>query len=104
MSIIISMGSFTLEWNLSKSGEILGWLLLHIKAKFQNKTKTKPRKIFATSSSLFFCQVRCIIKKQTQGPASNCVITNFSCEKSMIFHTSRKYVHCAIKANLKTKT
>ena len=70
MSIIKCMNSFILDCNLSKSAKILGWLPLHIKTKFQNKTKTKPRKIFATSCRHFslakFCQVRYIIKKQTR--------------------------------------
>ena len=64
------MGSFSLDWNLSKSAKILGWLPFHMKTDFQNKPKTKPRKIFATLFCLFsltkFCQVSYIIKKQTR--------------------------------------
>ena len=37
-----------------------------------------------------------------QRHVSNCVITIFSYEKSIIFLTSRKYVHCKIKLSLKT--
>ena len=66
MSIIMCMRSFTLDWNLSKSALILGWLSLYIKTRFQNKT-TKRHKIFTTSCHRFslakFCQVRYIIKK-----------------------------------------
>ena len=62
--------SFTLDWNLSKSAQILGWLTLHTKTKFQSKTKTKWRKIFVTSclecSLGKFFQVRYIINKQTR--------------------------------------
>ena len=68
ISIIMCIGFFTLGWNLSKSAKILDWLTLYIKTKFQNKTNTKPRKIFATSCRHFslvkFRQVRHIIKKQ----------------------------------------
>ena len=70
MSIIMCMESFTLGWSLTKSAQILGWLSLHIKTKFQNYTKTKPRKIFTTSchhlSLATFSQVRYTIKKQTR--------------------------------------
>ena len=70
MSIIMCMGSFTLDWNLSKSGQILGWLTLHIKTKFQNKTKTKPSKFFASLHGHFsltkFFQARYVMKKQTR--------------------------------------
>ena len=66
MRIIMCMGPFTLDWNLSKSAYILGWLPLYIKTKFQNKTKT--HKIFTTSCHHFslgkFFQVRYIIKNK----------------------------------------
>ena len=67
--IYLCIGSFTLDWNLSKSAQNLSWLILHIKTMFQSKTKTKPRKIFATLSRHFsltkFCQVSYITEKQT---------------------------------------
>ena len=69
MSIIMCMGYFTLDCNLSMSAYILGWLPLHIKTRFQNKTKTKLRKMFATSCRHFslvkFRQVKYIIKRRT---------------------------------------
>ena len=68
MSIIMCVMSFTLDWNLSKLASILGWLPLHMKIKFQNNTKTRPRKIFTTLcrriSLVKFCHVRYIIKNK----------------------------------------
>ena len=40
------------------------------------------------------------IGASNQRHASDCVITTFSCEKHLIFLTSRKYVYCGIKVNL----
>ena len=37
------------------------------------------------------------IGARNQRSASSFVKTAFSCEKSMIFHASRNYVHCGIK-------
>ena len=45
MNIIMCMGSFSLDWNLSKSAEILGWhknLSSKIKLK-QNRVNFLPR-------------------------------------------------------------
>ena len=39
--LFMSNGSFTLDWNISKSAQILGWLPSHIKTKTESKTKTK---------------------------------------------------------------
>ena len=70
MITIMCIGSFTLDWNLSKSAQILSKLTLHRKTKIQTKTKMKPHKIFGTLCNHFslvkFCQVSYIIKKQTR--------------------------------------
>ena len=67
MSIIMYMGSITLDWNLSKSAKIIFWRPFHIKTKFQNKTKTKPHNIFAILCRHFslakICQARHIAQK-----------------------------------------
>ena len=64
------IGSFTLDWSLSKSELTLCWLPLHIKTKFQHKTKTKPYEFFETLYRHFslvkFFQIRYIVKKQTR--------------------------------------
>ena len=69
MSIITCIRFFTVVWNISNSILILGELSLHVKTKFQNKTKTRPPEIFATSCRHFslatFFQLRYIIKRQT---------------------------------------
>ena len=70
MSFIMCMGSFALGLSLNKSSKFLGWLPLHIKTKYQNKRKIKPRKNFATAYRHFsledLCYVRYIIKKETR--------------------------------------
>ena len=61
-------GVLYLDWNLSKSAQILGGLTLHIKSKFQNKTKIKLHKILIPWCRHFslasFWQVKYIIKKR----------------------------------------
>ena len=54
MSIIMCMGSFTIDWNLSKSAYILVFLPMYIKAKFQYKAKTKPCQISCQFVSSLF--------------------------------------------------
>ena len=80
------MGYFTLDWNLSRSAQILGRLNLQIKTKLQNKTKTKPRKIFDSLCRHFslakFCQERYIIKKQNRG--ENVLLLNKNLNKVTI--------------------
>ena len=56
MTIIKCIGSFTLDWNLSKSALLLGWLPLQIKAKFKKIKKQNHVKFWAICVVTFFWQ------------------------------------------------